>query len=110
MKTKQIQVKTIYDIEIEFKDFTKIFTEAKNDPTRIDAFQDFNLDDTTIGNLRDCFKNLSAFCFDPRCEQACKDLRYIVRKLGFDNIENYGGFFKGKETYSITVSNNGADI
>ena len=110
MKKLSIKVKTIYNIQIEYIDFCNIFTEAKNDPTLLDAFKDFNLNNTTIGNIRSCFKMLDAHFFSDRCNQACKDLEYIVRKLGFDGIENYGGFFKDKTVYSITVYNNGSDL
>ena len=110
MKKLSIEVKTIYNIQIEYLDFYNIFVAAKDDPTLIDAFEDFNLNDTTIGNVRKCFKMLEASVFSDRCNQACKDLKYIVRKLGFDGIENYGGFFKDKTVYSIAVYNNGSDL
>lgn len=110
MKKLSIKVKTIYDIQIEFHDFYDIFVKANDDPTRIDAFKDFDLTDTTIGNVRKCFKMLETSVFSERCNQSCKDLQYIIRKLGFDGIENYGGFYKDKSVYSITVYNNGADL
>lgn len=110
MKTTQIRVKTIYSIEIEFSDFTEIFIKAKKDITRLHAFEEFNLDDTTIGNLDKCFKSLNARCFSERCKQACEDLEYIVRALKFDGIENYGFYDKNKNVYKLVVYNNGADI
>ena len=110
MKTTQIKVKTIYDIEIEYSDFSAIFVKAKKDITRLGAFEEFNLDDTTIGNIQKCFKALDAHCFSERCKQACEDLQYVVRALGFDGIENYGYYDKDKNRYKLVVYNNGADI
>lgn len=114
MKTNSIAVKTHYDIRFDFHDFVKIFTEAKKDPTRINAFEDFDLDDTTMGNLRSCFLSLGDLSFFLSAEQSkqkCENLKYIVRKLGFDEIDNYGGFFgRDKDEYHIFVYNRGADI
>ncbi len=106
MKTKTIEVKTIYHIDIEFTDFDKIFREAATDNWRSQSeLQNFNLQDTTIGNIRSCFKSL-----DGTSEQDYKNLRYVVRKLGFDSIENYGFYDKNKDVYKMIVYNNGADI
>ena len=110
MKTTQIKVKTIYDIEIEYSDFSAIFVKAKKDITRLGAFEEFNLDDTTIGNIRKCFESLNTHCFSEHCKQSCEDLQYIVRALGFDGIENYGYYAKNKNAYKMVVYNNGADI
>lgn len=108
MRKTSIEVKTIYSIRFDFHDFAKIFAEAKNDPARLKAFEDFNLDDTTMGNLRDCYKSLGVL-FGGR--QKTENLKYIVRCLGFDGVENYGGFYShDEEEYCITVYNRGADI
>lgn len=111
MKTVSIEVKSIYSIRIEFSDFSKIFAKAKDDPGRLNAFSRFDLEDTTIGNIRKCFKMLEHhFGSSEECHQACEDLQYVVRKLGFDGIDNYGGFFKDDDMYHCTVYNRGADI
>lgn len=114
MKTDSIKVKTHYRIRFNFHDFLEIFTKAKEDPTRVTAFEDFDLDDTTMGNLRSCFKSLgklSIFLSAEESKQQCENLRYIVRKLGFDGIDNYGGFYgRDEDEYHISVYNRGADI
>lgn len=114
MKTDSIKVRTHYKIRFDFHDFVKIFTEAKDDPIRIGAFDNFDLNDTTMGNLRACYKSLgklSVFLSAEESRQQCKNLKYIVRKLGFDEIDNYGGFYgRDKEEYHISVYNRGADI
>lgn len=112
MRTIKIEVKTHYNIRFDFHDFTKIFTKAKTDlwAEATHAFAEFDLDDTTIGNLQKCYESLGRHMND----QAAKDLKYIVNCLGFDGIDNYGGFFKktdkGFGEYHIAVYNNGADL
>ena len=112
MKTLGIKVKTVYDIRFEFHDFCKIFMEAKDDPCRIGAFDNFNLDDDTLGYIRNCFHSLdelSLFAED-HGKQKAENIRYIVKKLGFDGVENYGVFLRDKNEYSLSVYNRGADI
>ena len=110
MKTTAIEVKTIYHIRFNSADFSKIFMEAKNDVTRINAFGNFDLEDTTIGNILNCFKSLGEWNWGniEKERQKTENIEYIVRKLGFDGIENFG-FMKDRE-YIMTVYNNGADI
>lgn len=112
MRKVKIEVKTIYNIRFDFHDFAKIFAAAKEDPARINAFSDFDLDDTTMGNLRNCFDSLRgcSFFLADNGRQRVKNLEYIVNKLGFDGIANYGGMYGDDEEYSITVYNYGADI
>ncbi len=105
MKVVKKQVKTIYDIEISFKDFSKIYAEAKDDfyCEGYKAFKSSNLDDTTIGNIRKEFKNL----------KDANTIKYIVYKLGFDRVENYGLYkekFDGTGVYSMVVSNDGDEL
>ena len=114
MRRLSIEVKTIYSIHFDFHDFVKIFTEAKKDPMRINAFNNFDLDDTTMGNLRDCYKSLgklSLLLSAEESKQKTDNLQYIVHKLGFDGVDNYGGFFsRDKEEYWIRVYNYGSDL
>ena len=114
MKTESIEVKTHYSIRFNFHDFVKIFSEAEKDPVRLHAFDNFDLTNTTMGNLRDCYKSLgelSIFLSTEEVKQQCENLRYIVRKLGFDEVDNYGGFYgRDKDEYHISVYNRGADI
>ena len=115
MRKVTIEVKTIYDIRFNFHDFMKIFAKAKEDPTRIHAFDNFNLDDTTMGNIRECYKSLgklSFFLTPEESKQQAENVRYIVRNLGFDGVENYGYLPKDdeREEYHMSVYNRGADI
>lgn len=114
MKTKSIEVKTHYSISFDFHDFVEIFEQAKSDPIRLRAFENFDLDDTTMGNLQACYKSLgklSVFLSAEESKQQCENLKYIVSKLGFDDISNYGGFYgHNKDEYQISVYNRGADI
>lgn len=107
MKTTKIEVKTFYTIQIEYSDFQKIFVKAKDSILceAKGAFKDFDLADTTIGNIRTCFKSLST-----NCKQRCIDLDYIVHELGFDGIQHFGGFYKDGSVYTLTVYNNGSDL
>lgn len=115
MRKVTIEVKTIYDIRFDFHDFLRIFSAAKDDRTRLHEFENFNLDDTTMGNIRKCYLSLAEFsiCLPPdESKQKADNLRYIVRKLGFDGIENYGYMPRNdeREEYHMTVFNRGADI
>lgn len=98
MKITETRVKTFYTLDLEFKDFSKIFCEAKTDEWRHRSeMGEFNLNDTTMGNIRDCFYNL----------QEPKTVEYIVRKLGFDGVENYGQYNSRKGVYTLVVYDNG---
>lgn len=115
MRKTKVEVKTLYNIRFNFHDFAEIYANAKKDPCRLHAFENFNLDDTTMGNLRDCFKSLDRKMLFPPLEeekQRVENLKYIVSKLGFDGIQWYGGFCRNslEEEYEMTVFNNGADI
>ena len=105
MKITKKEVKTIYDIEIQFKDFSEIYAKAKDDVMCevMQAFTKSDLSNTTMGNLKHEFEILDDV----------KTIQYIVRKLGFDSIENYGYFKKKPEgfgVYRMVVSNYGDDI
>ena len=107
MRKVSIEVKTIYSIRFNLDDFTIIFENAKNDPTRVNEFENFCLEDDSAENIRECFESLGKLF----SKDTNKNLAYIVRKLGFDGIENYGGFHGNDKTeYCISVYNRGADI
>lgn len=115
MRKVTIEVKTIYDIRFDFHDFLTIFEAAKSDPARIHEFENFDLDNTTMGNIRKSYKSLaepSFFLTPEESRQQANNLQYIVRKLGFDGIENYGYMPKDdeREEYHMVVYNRGADI
>ena len=105
MKITKKEVKTVYTIELTFKDFAEIYTGAKDDVMCdvMNAFSNSDLDNTTIGNIKNEFVSLSDV----------NTIKYIVYKLGFDSIENYGHFAKkqdGVGAYRMVVSNYGDDI
>lgn len=105
MKVTKKEVKTIYEIEIQFKDFAEIYEKAKDDVICevMQAFTNSDLSNTTMGNLKKEFESL----------EDVKTIQYIVRKLGFDSIENYGYFKKKSEgfgVYRMVVSNYGDDM
>lgn len=98
MKITSSEVKTIYTIDIQFKDFSEIFCAAKEDEWRHDSeLGEFDLNDTTLGNIRKCFESL----------REARSIQYIVRKLGFDGVENYGRYNKRKGVYTMSVYDNG---
>lgn len=100
-----MEVKTIYNIEFNLTDFTKIFMEAKDDVTRINAFDEFNLEDDTMENVKSCFNKICKVWGNN-----AKDIQYIVRKFGFDGVENYGYYEERTKTYKLVVFNYGDDI
>lgn len=98
MKITNAQVKTIYHIDLQFKDFSKIFAAAKTDEWRPEtAFKEFDLGDTTLGYVGACFKAL----------KEASSIQYIVSKLGFDGVENYGYYNKVKGCYTLQAYDNG---
>lgn len=98
MKITNSEVKTIYTIDIQFKDFANIFSEAKSDEWKPEsAFKEFDLADTTIGNIGSCFKGL----------KEAASIEYIVSKLGFDGVDNYGYYNKRKGVYTMSVYDTG---
>lgn len=117
MRTTSIEVKTIYEIRFNINDFQFIFENAKKDPVRLHAFDNFCLEDDTPENIRECFESLgklSLFLSVEESKQQAENLKYIVNKLGFDGVVNYGGFYgqdkDSKKEYHMTVYNHGADI
>ena len=113
MRKTKIEVKTIYNIRFNFHDFADIYADAKNDPVRLHAFDNFDLDDTTMGNLRKCFESLGKLTFFLSVEeskQQTENIKYIVSKLGFDGVMNYGYLSDDKKEYCMSVFNYGADI
>lgn len=109
MKITGKDVKTIYDIEISFRDYCDLRSKAKGNATAemMGAFKDTNLEDDTMGTLKKEFYNLQ-FASD-----GTKTLRYVVRELGFDGVENYG-YHKDKGegcgVHRMVVYNNGDDL
>lgn len=98
MKITKSEVKTIYTIDIQFKDFADIFNAAKSDEWRPKAaFSEFDLTDTTLGNVGSCFKGL----------KEAASIAYIADKLGFDGVENYGYYNKRKGVYTMSVYDTG---
>lgn len=105
MKITKKEVKTIYEIEISFKDYCMIRVDAKTDVIAelMKAFENVNLEDTTMGTLKIDFEKL----------EDTHTLQYIVRKLGFDGITNYGYYKEKNEdsgVYKMVVYNYGDDI
>lgn len=98
MKITKSEVKTIYTIDIQFKDFAELFNTAKSDEWKPEsAFKELDLTDTTIGNIGSCFKGL----------KETSSIEYIVTKLGFDGVENYGYYNKRKSVYTMVVYDRG---
>lgn len=98
MKIVTTEVKTLYTIDVQFTDFSEIFSKAKTDELRPSkAFKEFNLEDTSLGYVRDCFKALK--------EDA--SIKYLVDRLGFDGIDNYGYYNKRKGVYTMRVYHRG---
>lgn len=105
MKITKKEVKTIYEIEISFKDYCMIRIDAKTDVIAelMKAFENVNLEDITMDTLKFDFENL----------EDVHTLQYIVRKLGFDGVKNYGYYKEkneGSGVYKMSVYNYGDDI
>lgn len=107
MKIRKVTVKTIYSIAITFKDFFEIFVSASKDSTRLSTeFSNWNLTDTSIGNILAAWKQLCHPFFDKQAS----DLKYIVRCLKYDGIINYGYYDKDSEEYLLTVFKYGDNV
>lgn len=109
MKITEKEVRTIYHIEISFKDYCELRSKAKGNTIAelMGAFKDTNLEDSTMGTLRKEFCNLE-FKSD-----SAQTLQYIVRELGFEGVENYG-YHKDKGegcgVHRMAVYNHGDDL
>ena len=109
MKKLSIEVKTEYAIEVDFADFCKAFILAADEGTcgYGNAFERFDLTDTTIGNISKAWDSLGTH-FDN-----ADTLRFIAhRYLGFWGVVNYGFMQKknGKKVWRMSVYNEGNDI
>ena len=80
--TKQ-EVKTVYTIELTFKDYADAREKALKDDFRLGAFEECDMENETVGVIRNEFETL-------QFRKTTETLRYIVRLLGFDGVENYG--------------------
>lgn len=103
MKITKKEVKTIYTIEISFKEYCDFRHESALQKA-LGAFEGVDLEDTRLGTIAEEFKKL----FDKT-----KTLQYIVQELGFDGIENYGYHKeteKGCGVHRMTVYNFGDDF
>lgn len=103
MKIVKSEVKTIYTIHVDFRDFSRVYTEAKGD-LRCEvtgAFAGVDLDNTTLGYMNKVF----------RSQWDANTTRYIVRQLGFDGVENFGCFVEKDEapSYHLLVVYNDGD-
>lgn len=79
--------------------------EAKDDVTRFNAFSKFNLEDDTMENIKSCFNKI---CMS--WGNNAKDIQYIVGKLGFDGVDNYGYYNERTKSYKLAVYNHGDDM
>ena len=85
MKITKQEVKTFYSISIDFKDWTKAIENYKDKETPhilfSKAFDNFNIEDTTMGNLRNGFHNIS---FKGNGDT----FKYLAYYFGFDGKTN----------------------
>lgn len=115
MKILKSTVKTIYSITLSFHDFLTIFLYASHDDFRkIEGvyekqeceFSNWDLTNTTMGNI---MKAWQEFCH-PFYQYQARDIRYIVKLLGYDGVENYGYYDKNKKLYFLSVYNFGDSL
>ena len=104
MKITKTEVRTTYEISIDFKDWVNAIENYKEKETgRIfypKAFEDFNIDDTTMGNLRHGYHNINFI--------GNKDtFGYLAHYFGFDSWSNAGIYFERRKAYCMSVYNCG---
>lgn len=99
MKIIKQEVRTKYNIEVSFKDFTDAKVAwMKDDTLQILYAKAFDNSDTTMGTLN---KEFSEF------PQSGARAGLIAKCLGFDGWENAGYYDKRKNVISMVVYNNG---
>lgn len=107
MKITTTEVKTFYSISIEFKDWVNAIEnyKAKEAPKICHprAFETFNIEDTTMGNLRNGFRRI-----DPIGNK--DTFEYLARFLGFDGWQNAGIFNERTQTHNMVVYNRGDTV
>ena len=101
MTVTKKEVKTIFTIELSFNDYAEARERAASDEFRMGAFDECDIvEDTTVGTIRYEFENL-------QFRRTAKTLDYIIRKLGFDGVTNYGYYNKYKKAHVMEVYNYG---
>ena len=100
MRITTQEVKTIYTIELNFKDYADAREKSKDDVLALGAFEECKLEDTTVGTIREELETL-------QFRKTAKTLDYIVKKLGFDGVVNYGHYNKMKKSHVMQVYNYG---
>ena len=107
MKITKQEVKTIYSISISFKDWTRAIENYKESETmRIvysKAFEKFDIEDTTMGNLSKGFKNLG---FNGNGDT----YNYLAKFFGFDGWSNAGYYSETQKAHCMVVYNYGDTI
>ena len=96
MKITKQEVKTTYEISIDFKDWVNAIENYKdNENPKIffpKAFDKFNIEDTTMGNLRNGFQNIN---FKGNGDT----FNYIARFFGFDGWSNAGIYYEKRHAH-----------
>lgn len=104
MKITKQEVKTFYSISISFNDFVKAIETYKakeiHQISYSKAFDKFNIDDTTMGNLRNGFQNIS---FKGNGDT----YGYLAKYFGFDGWQNAGYYSENQKAYCMVVYNYG---
>lgn len=104
MKITMQEVRTIYEISIDFKDWVNAIENYKEKEfERIihpKAFENFNIDDTTMGNLRTGFRNINY-------KGNGDTFAYLARFFGFDGWSNAGLHYEKRNAHCMTVYNYG---
>ena len=106
MKITKATVKTQFEIEIEFKDFADAFVKYGSEDGECyrilypKAFEGEDLEDTTVGSLREIFKTLNS----PTAKRRHGDTyAYLAKCLGFDGWENAGYYHEPTGRYRFSV-------
>jgi hypothetical protein len=104
MKITKQEVKTFYSIRIDFKDWTKAIENYKEkEAPKIcysKAFENFNIEDTTMGNLRNGFQNIS---FKGNADT----FQYLATYFGFDGWQNAGFYSENRKAHCMVAYNYG---
>lgn len=104
MKITKTEVRTTYSISIDFKDWTNAIEAYKEKESyRIchpKAFDGFNIEDTTMGNLRNGFHNIN---FKGNADT----FEYLARFFGFDGWSNAGIYYERRKAHCMVVYNYG---
>lgn len=113
MKITSKEVKTIYNIEIDWMDICKLAKEHKLPFAGFESIENKDAGEITRAEVVAILKKISAPSMTVTVEQSRNNslaVQLLAHALGFDKVENYGHWCDKKDCYRLEVANFGNDF